>query len=86
MVGGFSWGFFGFGFAISLLCVCKCQFWWRWTMPFGHSPQVLRRGGEQELIVCTARSAQSQAPQVQDALEVCKQHLHFLTIFARLLV
>jgi hypothetical protein len=36
--------------------------------------------------VRTAGSTQSQAIQLQDLLEVCKQHLHFLAIIARLLV
>jgi glutathione S-transferase len=34
--------------------------------------------------VRTAGSAQSQSIQLHDPLEVCKQHLHFLSIFARL--
>ena len=34
----------------------------------------------------TAQSAQSQAPKVQDALEVCKEHLDFFSILARVLV
>ena len=34
----------------------------------------------------TAHSAQSQASQVQDPLEVSEQHLDFLAIFARLFV
>ena len=33
-----------------------------------------------------AESAQSQSVQLQDPLEVRKEHLHFLSIFARLLV
>lgn len=34
----------------------------------------------------TARSPQPQSVQLNDPLEVCEQHLHFLPIFTRLLV
>jgi hypothetical protein len=44
----------------------------------------LRCGGEQELIVRAAGSPQSQSIELHDPLEVRKQHLYFLSIFARL--
>jgi hypothetical protein len=40
----------------------------------------LRGGGEEELIASTARTAQSQAIEAQDALEVGEQHLDFLPL------
>ncbi len=51
---------------------------------FRHAPEVLSDSCKQELIVGAAHSAQPQASQVQDALEVSEQHLNFLSIFARL--
>ena len=53
---------------------------------FRQAPEVLSDRWEQELIASAAHSAQPQASQVQDAFEVSKQHLNFLSIFARLLV
>lgn len=40
--------------------------------------------GQEKLILRTAESPQSQAIQFQDALEVSKQHLHFLPVLAGL--
>ena len=51
---------------------------------FRHAPEVLGDGCKQKLIASAVHSAQPQASQVQDAFEVCEQHLDFLSIFARL--
>ena len=46
----------------------------------GEPSQVLRGGGQQELIPCATRATQSQTRQPQDALEVGKQHLDLLAV------
>src|ERR1700694_1742227 len=53
---------------------------------FRHAPEVLSDCCEQELIASAVHSAQPQARQMQDAFEVREQHLHLLSILARLLV
>ena len=47
---------------------------------FRQFAEVLRGRGEEELIAGTARSAQAQAIEPQDALEVGEQHLDFLPL------
>jgi hypothetical protein len=42
----------------------------------------LSAGSEQELILGAAHTAQPEASQVQDTLEVREQHLNFLSVFA----
>src|SRR5688572_7781039 len=42
---------------------------------FGETAQILGDGGERELELGAARSAQSQSAEAQDALEVGEQHL-----------
>jgi hypothetical protein len=48
----------------------------------GQFPEVLGDGCEVELIAGTAGTAQSQSVELQDALEVRKQHLHLLPLIA----
>ena len=43
-------------------------------------PEILGRGGEVELVSCSIRTAQAQAVQLQDALEVGEQHLDLLPL------
>lgn len=47
-----------------------------------HFPQVLGCGGEVELVSCAIGSSQAQAIQLQDALEVGKQHFDLLALAA----
>jgi hypothetical protein len=46
---------------------------------FGHSPKILRRCRQQKLIVGTARAAQAQLAELEDAFEVGKQDLDLLS-------
>jgi hypothetical protein len=48
----------------------------------GELPQVLNRCGEGEFIVRAGWSAQPQAVELQDPLEVREQHLDFLSLAA----
>ena len=41
-------------------------------------PEVLDRGGQEELISSTKRTSQPEAIEAQDALEMCEQHLDLL--------
>src|SRR4030095_12088409 len=47
---------------------------------FRHLAEVLRGRGQEELVASTARTAQSQAIEAQDALQVGEQHLDFLPL------
>ena len=53
-----------------------------WHQPLGHSPQILRYGCHQKLIVCTLQTSQAQSVEPQDAFEVSKQHLDLLAFAA----
>ncbi len=46
--------------------------------------QVLRRGGEQELIPGTAWTTQAQPVEAQDALQMCELHLDLLAVTTQL--
>jgi len=48
----------------------------------GEFPQVLSGGGQQELVLSPARTAQPQTAHLEDALEMGKQHLDALTTLA----
>jgi hypothetical protein len=45
-------------------------------------PQILHGSRQQKFIVRATESAQSQSVKTQDAFEVRKQHLDFLTVVA----
>src|SRR3569832_1906441 len=53
---------------------------------FSQTPQILYCGCQQELIVRTVYAPQAQAVQLQNALEMGKQHFHFLPVPARISV
>ena len=55
------------------------QGWWSGDL-FCQFHQVLSGSGEQELVLCTAWSAQPQTPKSEDPLEMRKSHLNFLTL------
>ena len=42
--------------------------------------EILSGGGQEELVAGTARSSQSQPPEMKDALEVGEQHLDLFTL------
>jgi hypothetical protein len=56
--------------------------WWWSDDQLGEPAQVLRDGCKGELVLCTARASQPKATKLQDALQVCKQHLDTLPIAA----
>jgi hypothetical protein len=49
----------------------------------GTLAQVLGYGGEGEFVFCSVRASETQAIQLQDALEVRKQHLDLLPLAPR---
>src|SRR5918995_981007 len=58
----------------------------RWSFDIlGEFSQVLGGGNEQNLVAGAAQAPQPQPIELQDALHVCKQHLDFLALSARLL-
>jgi hypothetical protein len=58
------------------VCASRGLECWRWVWPeLGKLPQVLGNRGEQELIVCPTRAAQSQPAESEDTLEMGEQHL-----------
>src|SRR5262249_55438656 len=57
--------------------------WWP-NHKFGEPPQILSNRCQRELEPGTARAAQAQSVEPQNALEMCEQHLDLLTIAARL--
>ena len=60
--------------------------WWRLTQQPGHAAQVLGSGCKQELIPGPTHPAQPQSIQLQDSLEMRKQHLDFFPFIAGLMV
>ena len=48
----------------------------------GESAQVLRDSCERELVLCSARAAQSKTTKLQDSLQMRKQHLNTLPVAA----
>src|ERR1700730_314951 len=67
-----------------------CGYWNRFRcckhQALRHSSSVLCDGCEQELILRAARSSETQAIQLKNALEVSEEHLDLLAVLARLLV
>lgn|GEM_PF-4259083 len=53
---------------------------------FGQFAEVLGSGGEEEFVICTAWSSQSQPSQSQNAFEVGEEHLNLLSELHRDLV
>jgi hypothetical protein len=45
--------------------------------------QVLSDGGQNKLILGTSRAAQSEPPELQDALQVCEPHLDLFALMPR---
>jgi len=73
-------------FFVFLVCAsCWWECWRRVWPELGKLLQVLCCGSEQELIVCPTRSAQPQPAELEDALEMGKQHLDPFAISAGLL-
>jgi hypothetical protein len=58
--------------------------WWSFEI-LSELSQVLGGGDEQNLVAGAAQAPQPQPVELQDALHVCKQHLDFLALSARLL-
>jgi hypothetical protein len=50
---------------------------WHWD-ELGEFPEVLGGGGEEELVVSSVWSAQAQAIQPQDPLQMAEQHFDLL--------
>jgi hypothetical protein len=57
-----------------------------WSEPTGHASEVLGRCCHQEPVSGAAYASQPQSIELQDAFQVGKQHLHLLSLPARLLV
>ena len=53
---------------------------WAVGNQFGQSPQILDCCSQREFVAGTAEPAQAQAVQPEDALQMCKQHLHLLAL------
>jgi hypothetical protein len=51
-----------------------------WHQPLCHSSQILRSCRQQELILGTAQSTQSQPVELKDALEMGEQHFNLLAL------
>ena len=43
-------------------------------------PQILGGGGQQELVIRSARTAQAQSIEPEDALQMCEEHLDLLSL------
>jgi hypothetical protein len=50
----------------------------RYGKDLGHLAEVLRGGGEEEFVICTARTAQSWPTETKHPLEVGEEHLDLL--------
>ncbi len=46
----------------------------------GELAEVLGGGAQEKLVFCSVRASETQAIQLQNALEVRKQHLHLLPL------
>jgi hypothetical protein len=53
--------------------------WVRRRDQFRELPEVLGCGGEQKFVLSAARPSQPEPVEPQDALEMCEQHLNFLS-------
>ena len=73
------------GGLVSFLPSCWLKDQGRFWSELGKFPQVLCRGGKQELVLCSTWSAQSQPTELEDALEMGKQHFNPFAISAGLL-
>ena len=77
------------GWLVLLVSWIGCPSGWlgdgrRFWSEFGKFSEILGCGGEQELVLSSTRSPQSEATQLQDTLEMGKQHFNLLSFSARL--